>query len=479
MIDFQHIEKYRENNRIEAKKALGGLPHSIWETYSAFANSFGGVILLGVEEYKDKSLHPVNLPDPEDMAEEFWRGMNNPQKVSVNILSRRNIAIHAVDGKRFLSIEVPRASRSDKPVYIDGNPMNGAYRRNGEGDYKCTRDEIAAMMRDAAVQTQDMSVLENMGTDVFHSGTVHAYRNQMKHCRPGHVWETLDDIGFLSKLGAVGIGADGMLHPTAAGLLMFGDVQEIVKAYPNYSLDYREALENDRKLSERILSSSGDWSGNVYDFYCLVYDRLTRNLDIPKQTSASVHQALGEALANCLINADYYGREGILLIRRSDSILFSNPGSFRIDIETAKNGGISDPRNAALIQMFNMADIAARTGSGIPNIFRVWKKQGWAVPEIREDIAPERITLLLHMKSGGEALSPDKKSDMERIGKPKVHKAAVMDYLTENVTADASEISELLGICDVSTENLLAGMAAEGMIVAEDTAQHRIYKLKI
>ena len=192
-----------------------------------------------------------------------------------------------------------------------------------------------------------------------------------------------------------------------------------------------------------------------------------------------MYASLCEAVANSIINADYYGREGILLIRRSDSILFSNPGSFRIDIETAKNGGISDPRNAALIQMFNMADIAARTGSGIPNIFRVWKKQGWAVPEIREDIAPERITLLLHMKSGGEALSPDKKSDMERIGKPKVHKAAVMDYLTENVTADASEISELLGICDVSTENLLAGMAAEGMIVAEDTAQHRIYKLKI
>ena len=130
MIDIKDLHKYQENNRIEAKKAAGGLPNSIWETYSAFANTQGGIILLGVIENEDRSLDVFGVSKPEKMIKEFWDIINNKNKTSVNILSDRNVEILELDGKKIICINVPRALRCDKPVYIGGNPLNGSYRTN-------------------------------------------------------------------------------------------------------------------------------------------------------------------------------------------------------------------------------------------------------------------------------------------------------------------------------------------------------------
>lgn len=37
---------------LECKRAKTEVPKSVWETYSAFANTIGGVILLGIENFK-------------------------------------------------------------------------------------------------------------------------------------------------------------------------------------------------------------------------------------------------------------------------------------------------------------------------------------------------------------------------------------------------------------------------------------------
>lgn len=408
-MDFINLKNLRQNNHLEVMSSLGGLPQSLWKTYSAFANTLGGLILLGVSEDKDKTLHALNLPDPDKLISEFWTIINNKNKVSVNTLSDRHVKKVELDGNTVIAITVPKAERFDKPVYIGTNPIYGTFRRNGEGDYKCSKTEVEAMLRDAAPRTPDMLVLKEMGLDVFDYDSLHRYRNRMKNYRPGHVWEELDDNEFLYRLGAAARSEDGIICPTTAGLLMFGREYEIVKEFPNYFLDYRECMDENMRWTDRIVSSSGDWSGNIYDFYFWVYNKLILDVKIPfkllggnRIDDTPVHKALREALANCLINADYYGRQGVVIIKNKHSISFSNPGNFRVDIEAAKSGGFSDPRNSTLMKMFNLIDIGKRAGSGIPSILNTWSKEGWSEPLIEESFRPDRIKLTLYFDNSSD-----------------------------------------------------------------------------
>lgn len=68
MTDISAILSAKEQVNIEAKLAKNGLPHSVWETYSSFANTFGGIILLGVDENKEtKELVPCGVDHPDQM----------------------------------------------------------------------------------------------------------------------------------------------------------------------------------------------------------------------------------------------------------------------------------------------------------------------------------------------------------------------------------------------------------------------------
>ena len=108
-----------------------------------------------------------------------------------------------------------------------------------------------------------------------------------------------------------------------------------------------------------------------------------------------VHKALREALANCLINADYHGLRGIVIRKEPDKLILANPGYIRTGKKQMRRGGESDPRNKALMKMFNLINIGERAGSGVPNIFNVWADEGWEEPVIEERFDPDRTTLLL------------------------------------------------------------------------------------
>ena len=152
-----------ESDDLEFKSAAGGFPGSFWDTYSAFANSEGGVIVLGVIERKGK-FYIDNLSDEqiEKYTKDFWNNVNNRATVSCNLLKTEDVVVEDYNGHKLMLFFIPRASREQRPVYRTSQPYNGTFKRNYEGDYKCTEKEVQRMFADADVsRPADSRILKN------------------------------------------------------------------------------------------------------------------------------------------------------------------------------------------------------------------------------------------------------------------------------------------------------------------------------
>ena len=381
----------------ECKDASGGLPDALWESYSSFANTDGGVILLGVKEV-DRKFSIAGVPKAATLIKRFWDGVNNREKVSVNILFDRHVYSVRCRGHDVVVIEVPRADRRERPVYVGRDVFNGAYRRNGEGDYKCSREAVLAMLRDASDVTADATVLESLTVADLNADSIRHYREEFSRFRPRLAWNKLSDEEFLKKIGALGRGDDGNLHPNIAGLVCFGDFVTIMHELPNYFLDYRERSSDSARWGDRVCSSDPTWSGNIVDFFYRIYDKVTSGVKTPfaldendrRIDETDVHEAVREVVANALIHADYHGRQGIVVEKRFNEIQVSNPGTMRISKEVAIEGGRSDPRNAQVFNIFSLIGIGERSGTGLSNLYALWEQHGFATPVIREEFDPEK-----------------------------------------------------------------------------------------
>lgn len=397
-----------ETSCLEAKKAEKNIPATLWESYSAFCNTDGGVILLGVSENVDGKLFVSGVEDSVKIIKTFWDQINNKQRVNENLLFNHHVYPVEIEGKEIVVVEVPRADRHNKPVYINDDLFRGTYRRNADGDYHCRPEEIKAMLRDQSDISSDSRIADKVKPEELDMDSVHRYRMRFSNLKPSHGWNALGDMEFLLKAGALKRNRDtNEIHPTMAGILMFGTEMLITEQFPDYFLDYRE-IEKGNRWTDRVISSSGDWSGNLFDFYFKIIDRLTSGVKTPfrlqnglnRMDDTLVHQALREALANAVIHADYQNDRGIVVEKSKDRLLVSNPGSLRITPDEAMEGGISDPRNALLFKMFILINVGERAGSGLHNIYYIWNLLGLLPPILTEQLFPDRLTLEVPFTNG-------------------------------------------------------------------------------
>ncbi|MDP2029897.1 MAG: putative DNA binding domain-containing protein [Thiobacillus sp.] len=472
----------------QGRAGRGELPEDFWKSYSAMANADGGIILLGIQEKPRGQFQALGLADAERVRKALWDNLHNRKQVSINLLVEENIQSVEVDGKTVLRVQVPRASRQSKPVHIGSNPFGGTYLRRYEGDYQADDEAVRRMLAERVEDSRDERILKGFDFSDLDMETVAAYRNRFAAVKPGHVWADLPVPDFLERIGAVGQNReDGYSGIRLAGLLMFGRGELIRDALPHYMVDYQERPEAraEKRWVDRLVPD-GSWSGNIYDFFRKVYQKLTADLKVPFQLQDGqrvedtlVHEALREALVNTLIHADFSGRVSVLVVKRPDMFGFRNPGLMRISPELAVQGGNSDCRNRRLQTMFQLVGYGDHAGSGIPKIYSNWANRHWRRPVLYELREPEQTLMELRMSS----LVPE-----ETIAELEAHIGERFDALPELerlalITASSEGVVNHARLREICTEHraditkMLAGLVRDGLLASDGAGRGMVYFL--
>jgi predicted HTH transcriptional regulator len=400
--------RYGENINLECKKAEANLPNSVWETYSSFANTDGGVILFGVEEHRkeidfDKRFTFVSISNPAQRIVDFWNTINS-EKVSANILVDADVGTCDVNGCTIIWIRVPIANYKQRPVYLNGNPIKGSFKRNHEGDYHCTEEEVKAMLRDASDAGNDGGLLNGYTMDDIDVNSLRSYRIEFEHRNPDHVWNGEDDQSFLRHMGGYAIDrATGKGWLTTAGLLMFGKGISVRERFDNIRMDYIDEsnLVPGSRWSDR-LTYDGMWENNLYNFMRQVTPKLVAGIKRPfklegmvRVDDTPIHRAIREAIVNMMIHSDYLITGVLKIIKTDNGYLFSNPGSLKLSIQSIYEGGHSVARNPRLQTMFRMIGYGDNIGSGFPTILNAWGEENWRKPDLRQHEELQQVDLRL------------------------------------------------------------------------------------
>lgn len=485
---FSALQSSSEGIDTEFKSARGGMPGSFWESYSAMANTQGGTIVLGVAE-KASGLVWEGVPDAAQLRTVLWGQLNDRNKISANLLRDDDVRTVEDEGRQFVAVNVPRASRLQRPVFVGPNPMTGTFRRADEGDYRCTDDEVRRMLADQSAMPADSQIIEHFGQSDFDPDTVRQYRNRFASRSPDHPWLLLDDAPLLTKLSALRRDrATGLEGATVAGLLMFGRFDALRDALPGFHVDYRERLSDDPAVrwTDRVVPD-GTWEHNLFQFYVRVMQRLSGDLKMPfqldrelyRKDDSAVHEALREAVVNALVHADHRGQGGVVIERYADRIELSNPGSLLVSRVQLLQGGVSECRNKSLQLMFQLMGGGDKAGSGMDKIRAGWRAQHWRSPRLEETLQPDRVKLVLPMVS----LIPEEvnRALHLRFGSrfAMLDKTAVQAVVTAQLEGSVtnSRMQEITGEHAKDITGVLQSLVRDGLLTQQNQRRWASYRI--
>lgn len=446
--DIKHIPQ-NESEYLEYKESGNKLPADVWKSVSAFANTEGGSIILGIKELKNhrgsERFVISGVADPNPIIEQFWTKASDKAFLSYNPVGNSNLQVHqSPEGLAVIQINVPSAPDVKRPVCLHGDNAQ-SYKRVGTADVKMNSDDVGILLSDRRT-SMDEKPLPGYDLDDIDPVSVAQFQAEM---RKNPKYETIASLPmdqFLRLVNVLVPQRDGSNRKalTAGGLLFFGKYQSIIQAFPRFQVEYYDKTDllAETRYTDRV-STLTDML-NIWGFFQQSFPKLlasvknTFRLDEQMkriETGALLEVAIREALVNTLMHANYFQGEPITISNTLNYYDFLNPGKMLVTPEEFFSTLKSKARNSIISALFVRIGLGERSGTGGGLIVKSAMEARARLPEVETELGKTKLRIW----------KADYATSLDGIDLDKDSKN-IIKVLSQHARLKKTEIRELTGM---------------------------------
>ncbi len=494
--------QHSDDEFIEVKASAQQLSRDIWESVSAFANTAGGLILLGLDE--SSGFGPAKGFAIDKVLDQFVTGMGDGDPDGARVAQPPAYHLHrfAFEGSPVLAVEIEELEADKKPCYIVGRGLvGGSYKRVDDKDIRLSPTEIYSLANFLKPSRADRQPVEAATEGDLSSKLVNSLLDHEKDSRALRGAKTRD--AKMTRLGITNEKGDVCL----AGLLACGSYPQ--QFFPKLVVDvaaHPGAQKSDPAAPARFLDRvicEGPVGEAIEDAFRAIAKNLRTHsvvrgvgrvdeLEIPEEVlrealvNAVVHREYGEYFIGQAVSVDIY----------PDRVEITNPGGLWGG-KTLENisDGISACRNAALMKLMSLMPLpggsgvsAEGNGSGVPLMKSAMASRALAEPQFIAGF--DSFKVILARGGVGVAEGEWRSSEVayyvvshEQARQPRWSREEwrqrILAVLDPDKPQGIREIAEALGRQPENTRSYVKVLVEEGAVLAtaSPTSKNRKYLL--
>lgn len=471
-----------DDARFEAKECARGLSADVWESVSAFGNTEGGMLILGLSE--SQGFVPVSGFEIGKVRDQFIGGMGDGgQKGRLTNPPRYAILRVDFEGAPLLLVKIEELPLSHKPCYItERGVQRGSFKRVDDADIPLSPNEVYLLDTADTITDSDRLVVQGATTADLSVEVLSAAFEKAQQVAPrslrgaADISEKMKRLSFTDNGGSV----------TKAGLLTAGVYPQ--QFFPKLLVDVavHPGIDKGGRGKNRFLDRmicEGTLGEMIEDSVACVSRNLRRvsvvkgvgrfdELEIPEEV-------LREAITNALVHREYDGRfdgQAVCVDVFSDRVEVVSPGGLWGKTRDRLADGRSCCRNATLMKLMSFIPLpggagtpAEGNGSGIPFMVSESLRHGLQPPTFCPAI--DHFKVILHRPAEG----PSGVSGTTLNGE-----ALVRALLDEHGELSVRELSEKSGLSVNQVRSRVRKLLADAEIVATapETSKNRRYRVK-